>query len=344
MILGRAVYDRYGRRIMNADSTLAQDFLDILESRGVNQLFIKDPRVDDILVHPLFAPEREGEAAQALRRLLSGIQESRSIADTLLSELRRPIRAMADAVFPLAIGEPWATGASSREDYANVHPVRVAGMTMLLGQNVGLDIEQVTNLAMAAVLMNIGDVVPSQTAQQEPNTVNETPEEAPDHPEKGSELLSAHGRLEPEVVDAVLQHHELWDGSGYPRGLKGTGISLFARILRIADTYYQLMSRFPNRETLLPHQSVEFIMAFSGDMFDPELVRLFLKFVPLYTNGVTVVLNSGEIGIVSDSNLPFIGRPVVRICVDKDRKSLKDPYDIDLADTKYQSKLVVQSI
>ena len=79
-----------------------------------------------------------------------------------------------------------------------------------------------------------------------------------------------------------MQHHERWNGTGYPTGCAGKDISLFARILAIADTYYELVSVRENRDLFMPHEAVEYIMAYGGERFDPEWVGLFARQVPIY--------------------------------------------------------------
>ena len=142
------------------------------------------------------------------------------------------------------------------------------------------------------------------------------------------------------VVEAVEQHHERWDGSGLPARLKGEDICHFARILAIADTYYELVSLMPDHEPYMPHEAAECIIAYSGALFDPELVKLFTRLVPLYPTGTTVELNSGEEGIISDSNVGHITRPTVRVCAMG--RSLRTPYDINLSEARYQDRLVVK--
>ena len=92
----------------------------------------------------------------------------------------------------------------------------------------------------------------------------------------------------------------------------------------------------------MPHEAVEYVMAYSGEHFDPEVVKTFARQVPLYPTGVTVMLNSGEVGIVSDANTGHIARPIVRICVDARGWACSDPQDVDLSLAEYQSVVVVK--
>ena len=92
--------------------------------------------------------------------------------------------------------------------------------------------------------------------------------------------MLAESGLEAEVITAVTQHHERWDGSGYPEGRKGEEISLFARIIALADTFHALLSKRPHWPAFKPHEAVEFIVAYSGAMFDPKLAQIFARACP----------------------------------------------------------------
>ena len=94
----------------------------------------------------------------------------------------------------------------------------------------------------------------------------------------------------------MAQHHERWDGNGYPDGLKCEEISEFARIIAVADTYHELASVKSNRRALMPHEAIEFIMAYSGDMFDPKLVHLRAESRPLRQASRTNLLRQGPKG------------------------------------------------
>ncbi len=175
-------------------------------------------------------------------------------------------------------------------------------------------------------------------------TLLKTSSEVHQHPQYGYQILNEYAHVAPEIAETILEHHERWDGSGYQRGLKGSNISPLARILAIADTYYALVSRRPHRQRYLPHEAIEFVMAYSGELFDPELARLFTKLVPIYPTGVMVKLNTGEMGIISDARPGFIGRPTVRICFDKHLKEVTKPFDMDLVESEHQHRLVTEVV
>jgi hypothetical protein len=129
----------------------------------------------------------------------------------------------------------------------------------------------------------------------------------------------------------VKQHHERWNGNGYPDKLKGRDICHGARILALTDSAIALVSKRPYRGCVLPketadfvsafsedlaqasylrpQQAMEFIIAYSGELFDPDLVKIFAHVLPTYPTGIMVKLNTGEIGIISNANLQYFSRP-----------------------------------
>jgi HD-GYP domain-containing protein (c-di-GMP phosphodiesterase class II) len=348
MVLGRPVYDNRGHMVFDANTKLSEDSLKTLGVYGVGEVLIDDPRVTDVEVQPLIPSELEAQAAQALRQIMTESQAGKAVEPMLLEEAKQPVFSMTRTLFPEVIGEPNAAGCSSLQDYNYLQPAKVAGLSLLMGRRLDYAMLNLAPLGVAALLMNIGYAAIPHIAQQpgildKPGQLTE-PELAVlrQHTESGAEILRQTEKFGPDVVDAVLQHHERWDGSGYPKWLKKGDISTFARIIAICDTYYALVSRRPHRRAYLPHEAVEFIMAFAGDLFDPELVQIFSKEVPLYPTGVTVRMNTGEVGIISDAHLGFVGRPMVRIIYDEDADPVKNPYDIDLRTREHQQKLVVE--
>jgi putative nucleotidyltransferase with HDIG domain len=228
--------------------------------------------------------------------------------------------------------------------YTYVHSMNVCTFSVALGTAIGLpkkpDLEW---LGLGAMLHDVGKALVDQRLINKPGRLTEEEfKKMKDHVLLGYNTLRENHDLPEKVYEPVLQHHERWDGSGYPNGLKGGEISLFARTIAIADTYYALVSRRPHRREFLPHEAIEFIMAYSGELFDPELVQLFSKRVPLYPTGVTVKLNGGEVGFVTNANVGFIGRPVVRVVYDEEAKPIKEPFDVDLKMAENQKKLIVE--
>ena len=344
MVLSADVYDHYGNLILLKGTRLNFDNIAAVSRIGGGELFFDDRRVDDVPVTPLIPPRLEGETSRKLNvfinemtKVLKGTGNQKADTDPL----EKATYNMVSQFFPIIIGEPKSTGCFSLKDYDFVHPVQVAELSILLGRKLGLSEAELFELGLAAIIENIGYLALPTGIMDEPTSLTTIEkQEVSQHTQYGYQILGDHTDTPPEVIMTVLDHHERWDGSGFPRGLKGENISKFARIIGIADTYYALVSRRPHRQSYLPHEAIEFVMAYSGELFDPELARLFSRVLPLYPTGVMVNLNTGEQGIVANAKIGHVGRPVVRICYDKELQEIRKPFDVDLTYSEHQHRLV----
>jgi HD-GYP domain-containing protein (c-di-GMP phosphodiesterase class II) len=137
-----------------------------------------------------------------------------------------------------------------------------------------------------------------------------------------------------EVVDGVYHHHERFDGSGYPQGLKSDEISRFARIIAVADVYDACISPRPYRAKMTPRQALSSLME-NNCQYDPAVLHAFLSVMAVYPIGCIIKLSSGEIGKVVgiNPNQPF--RPEIRIFTDRSGANIEKPYRINLADEHF---------
>ena len=345
MVLHRPVYDNAGILLFGPGTVLDDERLDKLRLYTVGEIIVDDPRVDDVPVQPLIGPELEAEAVRSLRDVVLESSGTTEVHELLLRQLEKPIYAMARELFPDVVGEPNLSGGLTVDDYRFVRPIKVASMAMLLARKSGQGMLELSALGMAAALMDVGADLADEASFAGFEPMASPPAaHAAGHPVASLTAVVPSGSLSAEVHTAIAQHHERWDGSGYPKGLAGDAIFVLARAIAVADTYFDLVSAHPQRPAAMPHEAVEYIMGSSGELFEPALVRAFVREVPLYPTGVTVKLNTGELGIVSNGNLGYVGRPTVRVCVDGQSRPVKEPYDLDLSDTEHQGKLVVQVV
>ena len=341
MVLARDIYDEAGNKIIDAGQELDTGSAEDVQATKVPEVFIEDERLDDVVVWPMFSPENISKATRALAYLLSGSLSTGQIEAGIDRMVEEPLRAMVREVFPQPLGEISATGCVSQDEFKHAQPTKVACLSILMGMRMGYGTDQLLELGTIALLKDIGYVLLRRSAtsgDEQPS--KDDARKMRQHPRHGSRMLEQADGFDKSIVAGVLQHHERWDGSGYPDGLKKDEITEYARVIAIADTYYELVSVKAKRRALMPHEAIEFIMAYSGDMFDPKLVQLFARQVPLYPTGMMVKLSNGESGIVSEPNLGHIGRPVVRICYDKEHKEELKPFDRDLSIRKYQDVVI----
>lgn len=132
----------------------------------------------------------------------------------------------------------------------------------------------------------------------------------------------------------VAEHHERYDGTGYPKGLKGEEISIFGQMAGIADVYDALTSDRPYRKRLEPSEALKRILNWDKFNFNEEMVHQFIRCVGIYPIGFLVRLESGLLGVVIEQGTKDLLHPVVQVVYDPKRRGLIEPYIINLSELK----------
>jgi len=340
MVLDQTIYDSFGNVMVEKNKELDAGLIVSMKDKGVTEIFIRDWRAMDILAAPLFTPQTEGILAKAFRQLLLDNEGRQRISVINLNQVHLAMIAMVRDMNLNMIGDINVSCNISPRDYLYLQPVKAAGLSMALGHGLRLSPDELTNLGMAAVFKDIGlpkDIVENVDWMAEGGSTRML-----DHPAIGYKLLNMHKLTSGDTAKAVRQHHEFWNGTGYPQGLKGRDISLYARIIAVADTFVDLLTDRPGRSKCLSHEAIEYIMAGGNDQFDPEIVELLVRRIPSYSAGLSVKLSTGDSGIVSNPKLGLIARPIIRICHRPAQGLLKKPFDLDLSKPEYQRLLVTQ--
>jgi len=165
-----------------------------------------------------------------------------------------------------------------KKDYEKEdHIKRMEKLTLLLGKNLKLSQTEFNELVMLSALHDIGKIAVADSIILKPGKL--TPEEwemVKKHPEVGYRIAKSSVDLA-AIADAILSHHENWDGSGYPEGLKGTEIPLLSRIISIVDSYDAITNDRPYRKALTKEKAIAEIKRCSGTKYDPKLVEVFLR-------------------------------------------------------------------
>ncbi len=182
--------------------------------------------------------------------------------------------------------EGWSRAMDLRDKETEGHTERVTAITVRLAKSLGIQGEELTHIRRGALLHDIGKMGIPDSILLKPGPL--TDEEwgiMRRHPDYAYELISPIAFLKP-ALDIPYCHHEKWDGSGYPRGLKGDQIPLSARLFAVADVWDALTSHRPYREAWPERQTLDYLRAQSGKHFDPRAVEVFLaNFRPKESSG-----------------------------------------------------------
>lgn len=173
----------------------------------------------------------------------------------------------------------WARALELRDYETKGHTIRVTKMTVELAELMGVDKEELVHVARGATLHDIGKIGIPDSILLKPGKL--TAQEwaiMQQHPRYGYEMILPIDYLKP-ALDIVLYHHEKWDGSGYPDGLKGVEIPLVARIFSVVDVWDALTFDRPYRKAVPPDKVLTMIQEDAGTHFDPLVVDIFSKYI-----------------------------------------------------------------
>lgn len=193
----------------------------------------------------------------------SGILNSRIYYDIETSYLQT-VMALANAI-------------EAKDPYTKGHTERVAAVSVKIADSLNLSEQEKDHLSFAALLHDIGKIGISKEILWKHCSLDECEEEeVKTHPDRGIQILEPVHFLKP-ILSTIRHHHERFDGSGYPLGLKGKEIPFKARIISIADTWDAMLSDRPYRRALTAEEAKNELKKHSGIQFDPEIVAAFIK-------------------------------------------------------------------
>jgi len=175
--------------------------------------------------------------------------------------------------------EGWSRAMDLRDRETEGHTRRVTEMTVELAQRMGLPDEMLVHIRRGVMLHDVGKIgVPDNILHKPGPLVDPELEIMRRHPRLAYELISPIAYLQP-ALDIPYCHHEKWDGTGYPRGLKGEQIPLAARLFAVVDVYDALTSDRPYRRRWTKQKAIRFLVEQSGKQFDPHIIELFVALV-----------------------------------------------------------------
>ncbi len=204
------------------------------------------------------------------------------------------------------------------DDYLLAHAVGSTVHAILTGYSMGFPQSELYELAECCLLHDIGMSRISPSAWKHPGKVTVPMQlEIQKHTVLGADILHDTKGISRHAEYVAYQHHERFDGSGYPKGRKGLGIHEYARIVALVDSYTAMTSHRPHRESILGYDTMKHILASSATLFDPMAVKAFLQNMALYPVGSLVELSNSSVAIVIAANPFFPYRPHVKLTRDE---------------------------
>ncbi|MBL0385380.1 HD-GYP domain-containing protein [Tumebacillus sp. ITR2] len=334
--LARPILDEKGMILLGSGVELTTFLIKRLVAMGITSVYIEDDRTGDIVVEDVISTQTRREALGLVHTSIQDLTAPQRLPRHFQQkQIGRQIRDMFDVILSEMKSKPNATfhlsNIYSTDNFLYHHSVNVSILAMAIGMEMGLTQKQLLDLGVGTLLHDVGKLSLPQEILNKPGKL--TPEEfdvIKQHPMVGYEILRQQDDISILSAHIALQHHEKIDGTGYPRGLKGDEIHLYARITAVADVYEALTANRVYRKGQLPHLALELLLGSCGTHFQTDIVQKFLKTVSIYPLGMTVTLNTGVEGVVTSIEPHHPQRPTIRVLKNERGEDLNTPYELNL--------------
>jgi len=333
MTLSKALFAPSSGTLLTAGTTLSANQIRALDDAGLKSVIVEDDRLQVSNIATFLV--RDGIYNRAVRLVYEVYTRVRLHGELDITNIVRAAYELVDDVLTHPEEEQLMACQAHRSmnDYLYDHVVQVAIMAVAVGRQRSYKLKQLQELAMAALLMDIGImVIDREVAEATTRFSREDQDEMKKHCQLGYDLLSQNTHIPEAVARAVLQHSERHNGSGYPHGLKENDIGEYARILAVCDTYDALITDKAYRRRFLPRQALGILIAGMNQTFEEQSVHAFTQLVAPYPVGSILELNTRDTAVVVSVPYESKNRPIIRLLLDRRRYIIDGVMEMDLTE------------
>lgn len=334
MILGKTLYGEMGEILLREGTTILNPYINKIKRLGYSGVYIEDKLSEDIAVKDIINEELKMKTIKQVKNLMQlnennykEIEKTYDNLEELVGEIIDDISSNEDIMVNMM-------DLKVASNYTFYHSVNVSVLSIILGIALSLPKQEIYLLGISSLLHDIGKMFTPKKVLEKPGKLD--PDELQivrKHSEDGYNYIKKRLNTHTKVYMGVYEHHERFDGSGYPRKTKGKQISLFGRIIAITDVYDALTSDRPYRKGILPSEGMEYIMGAGDRDFDYDIVKAFSKKIAPYPIGTCVGLSNDCTAIVVKNYSTCCLRPLVKVI--QEQKHNVEPYYLNLKDSFY---------
>lgn len=327
--LARPVFAPDGRILLNRGVRMETSYIERLRHLGVPGVYVTEPGLIDVEIPDTISQRTRMEATANIKAVFDSVRVGKTFK---LDDVSRSVKTIIDEIIQNPNVLASLSDVRSYDGYTFSHSVNVCVISVMLGLKSHLNEMQLYELALGAILHDIGKTqVPEDILLKPGRLTDEEMAVMQQHTTYGWQILRSNLEIPLSSAHVAYQHHERPTGLGYPRGLTSEQTILYAKIVAVADAYDAMTSERVYQRGMLPYEALKLINRLKGVQFESEIVELLETCVAAYPVGCMVKLNSQEMGVVVDVNHRERNRPVVRVLYDPDGTRLSEFWELDLA-------------
>lgn len=310
--IARDIVDNSGDILITANSVIKNESVIIrLRELGIFGVYIEDSWSADIFVE---SAVNDNEITRTLNALALMDMDTVTSSATLLID-RLSNSAKLDNNMQLL---------RTYDEYTFSHSFNVAVLSITLGIGLGFSYNRLKNLAAGSLLHDLGkQLIPLDIINKQGRLNDSEFNVVKRHPEDGYNLLCNSYDMTASIKDIAYQHHENWDGTGYPRGLKGDEIYDLAHLVHVCDVFDALVSKRAYKDAFSVTKAIQIINEGRDTSFKSEYVDLFFRYIPVFPNGSSVLLSNNKKALVFENNKGAMLKPTV-LLEDKTKIDLRE--------------------
>lgn len=284
------------------------------QSRLEPELLYSAPIIDDV--------------KKSLKKIREAIASTETIS---LNEVGNQVAEMARGVERNPDAMIWLARLRSADEYSYDHALDVSIHLMVFGRFLGLPGKTIEQIGIAGLLQDIGKIdIPAEILSKSDNLTDAEYQLIQSHVAASLEMLLGRAQFPTNVLEIIASHHERFDGSGYPRRLKGERICFHGELSGLVDTYCAMTRTRAYGAAVSSQKALESLIQMRGTKFREPVVDQFIQCLGLYPIGSLVELNTGEVGVVIQQNQVRRLKPRLLILLGPDKSVERHPLTLDL--------------
>lgn len=259
------------------------------------------------------------------------MNDLRAGRDIDMATLREGVGAMIDSVTRNPSAFLWLKAIRKKSSYAYQHALGCSVWAASFSRHLGMNREEINDLAFAGLLFDVGKTtLPSELLEKTTDFDAGDHDLMRTHVQASIDILEHTPGVSKRTIQAVATHHERHDGTGYPKGMRGSQIPIFGRLIGLIDSYDAMTTARPHAPGRSPHQAVMELYNARDSLFQADLVEQFIQTCGVYPTGSLVELSDGRVGVVTAVHELKRLRPNVMLLLDADKQPLREFVPIDL--------------